>query len=139
MASANGGRGRWWAQGQVEGTQESESDTHDLHSVLTKHTSRGANGAKVHETHTEHPRSDGRTAGAGVGDHGRDAEDGMIGEKVRRVASHDSEGNAGSNTGSKSKRSDSAPYEGWREYIAASGRLYYHHKATKTTQWKKPF
>jgi len=131
-----GGAGRW-AQGRVEGTQESESDTHGIHTILTKHTSKGANGAKVRATHTEHPRSDGRTAGAGVGDHGRDAEDRVVGEKVRRVASHDSEGNAGSNAGSKSKRSDSA--QEWRECIAASGRLYYHHKTTKTTQWKKPF
>ena len=27
---------------------------------------------------------------------------------------------------------------GWREYITASGRLYYYHKASKTTQWKQP-
>jgi hypothetical protein len=35
-------------------------------------------------------------------------------------------------------RSEAKPQDGWREFIAGSGRLYYHHKATKTTQWKKP-
>lgn len=37
-----------------------------------------------------------------------------------------------------SKKSSSGAQNGWREFIAASGRLYYHHKATKTTQWKPP-
>jgi len=46
------------------------------------------------------------------------------------------EGTPRSNAGCK--RSDSAMQNGWREYIAASGRLYYYHKATKTTQWEYP-
>jgi len=40
------------------------------------------------------------------------------------------------NTGST--RSDSAPQNGWREYKAASGRVYYNHKVSKMTQWKTP-
>ena len=37
-----------------------------------------------------------------------------------------------------SKRSDSAQQNGWREYESASGRVYYNHKVSKTTQWKTP-
>ena len=29
--------------------------------------------------------------------------------------------------------------EGWKEYVvASSGKKYYHHKASDTTQWKRP-
>jgi len=79
--------------------------------------------------------SEGGAAGVGVGDCGRDEQDREDCKKMRRAASHEME----RNVGSKSKRNDSAPHMGLREYIAASGCLYYHHKATKTTQWKKPF
>ena len=37
-----------------------------------------------------------------------------------------------------STKSDSAPQNGWREYKSASGRVYYNHKASKTTQWNTP-
>ena len=98
-------------------------------------------GDKVASRDTVETLSHGGAAGAGVGDHGRGAEDRVEDQKVRRAVSHDfKEDNGGTtNTGSESKRSGSAPHKGWREYIAASGRLYYHHKTTKTTQWKKPF
>jgi len=64
-----------------------------------------------------------------VKENGKDTEDCTVGDKV--------EGHVRSNAGSK--RSDRATHKGWREYIAASGRLYYHHKTSNTTQWKKPF
>jgi len=123
----------------VKGTKQSESCTYDIGKILTKHTSQGVDSDKTASGHTVQTLSDGGCAGAGVGDHGRGAEDRVSGKKVRRAVSHDLEGNGGNNAGSKSKRSDSAPNKGWREYIASSGRLYYHHKATKTTQWTKPF
>ena len=73
----------------------------------------------------------------GGGHRGKDAENRAAGDNVRQPPSQDLEGHVRSNA--KGKRSDRAPHKGWREYIAASGRLYYHHKATNTTQWKKPF
>jgi len=69
----------------------------------------------------------------GGGHHGKDAENRAAGDNVRQVL----EGHVRSNA--RSKKSDRAPHKGWREYIAASGRLYYHHKATNTTQWQQPF
>ena len=33
---------------------------------------------------------------------------------------------------------DAAGAPGWRQYTAPDGRRYYHHKATKTTQWAPP-
>jgi len=69
--------------------------------------------------------------------HAMEPEDRAVGDRVRQQLTRDLEGQFRNNAGSK--RSDKAPYKGWREYIAASGRLYYHHKPTNTTQWKKPF
>jgi len=124
-----GGKAGGGAQAQVGEIKQSEPDTRGIHTILTKHTSKGTDGNKVAEGTTLHTLSDGGAAGAGGGDHGKGAADRSAGEK----------GNVDRNTGSKTTRSDSAPNKGWREYIAASGRLYYYHKATKTTQWKKPF
>jgi len=124
---------------RVTGTKQSESSTYGIDKILTKHTSQGADGDKTASRDTVQTPSDGGAAGAGVRDHGKGEEDRVSGKKVRRAVSHDVEGNGGNNTGNKSERSDSAPHKGWREYIAASGRLYYHHKETKTTQWTKPF
>jgi len=73
----------------------------------------------------------------GSGRPGKNVDDQAVGDNVRQPPSQDFEGHVRSNA--RSKRSYRAPHEGWREYIAASGRLYYHHKATNTTQWKKPF
>jgi len=124
----------------ADGVEEQVKGT-GIDKILTKYTtSHGVNCDKVASGDTVQTLSDSRAAGAGVGDHGRGTEDRVEDKKVRRAVSHDlEEDNGGTNTGSESKRSDSAPHKGWREYIAASGRLYYHHKATKTTQWKKPF
>jgi len=124
---------------RVKGTKQSESCTYGIDKILTKHTSQGVDSDKTASGDTVQTLSDGGGAGAGVGDHGRGVEDRVSGKKVRRAVSHDLEGNGGNNASSKSQRSDSAPHKGWREYIAASGRLYYHHKATKKTQWTKPF
>jgi hypothetical protein len=130
-----GGRAGGGAREQVARFKESEPDTYGINKISTKHNSQGADGDKVAVGYKLEALSEGRDAGVGVGDCGRDAQDREDSKKMRRAASHTME----SNVGSSSKRSDSAPHKGWREYIAASGRLYYHHKATKTTQWKKPF
>ena len=124
---------------RVKGTKQSESCTYGIDKILTKHTSQGVDSDKTASGDTVQTLSDGGGAGTGVGDHGRGVEDKVSGQKVQRAVSHDLEGNGGNNASSKSQRSDSAPHKGWREYIAVSGRLYYHHKATKTTQWMKPF
>jgi len=60
----------------------------------------------------------------------RDAEDRLTSKYERP------EGTGRRNTGST--RSDSATQNGWREYKSASGRLYYNHKASQTTQWETP-
>ena len=125
-----GGRAGGRAREQVERFKETEPDTHGINRISTKHNSQGADGDKVAVEYKLEVLSEGGAAGVGVGDCGRDAQDMEDDQKVWRAASHEME----SNVGSKSKRSDSAPHMGWREYIAVSGRLYYHPKATKTTQ-----
>jgi len=71
------------------------------------------------------------------GNHATEPKDRAVQDSVRQEFTHDLGGLSGINAGNK--RSNKAPHKGWREYIAASGRLYYHHKATNTTQWKNPF
>jgi len=69
------------------------------------------------------------------GHQGKDnAEDRVVDDKVRQPT-QDLEVQVRSNAGRQ--RRDRAPYKGWREYIATSGCLYYHHKVTNTAQWKK--
>jgi len=55
-----------------------------------------------------------------------------------RLTSKDEDPEATGRRNAGSTRSGSATQNGWREYKSASGRVYYNHKASKTTQWKTP-